>query len=87
VIEAQAMERCVIASDLGGPRETVEDGATGWRVPPGDPDALAAAIARALALPPEARAGIGAAARAWVLANCTTARMQAATLAVYRELL
>lgn len=87
VIEAQAMGRCVVASDLGGPRETVEEGVTGWRVPPGDPDALAGAIARALALPPEARAGIGAAARAWVLENCTTARMQAATLAVYRELL
>ncbi len=87
VIEAQAMERCVVASDLGGPRETVAEGVTGWRVPPGDPDALAGAIARALALPPEARAGIGAAARAWVLDHCTTARMQAATLAVYRELL
>ncbi|WP_198374957.1 glycosyltransferase family 4 protein [Neoroseomonas rubea] len=87
VIEAQAMARCVIASDLGGPRETVEEGTTGWRTPPGDADALAAAIGRVLALPAEARAAMGAAARAWVLANCTTARMQAATLAVYRELL
>jgi glycosyltransferase involved in cell wall biosynthesis len=87
VIEAQAMARCVIASDLGGPRETVEEGVTGWRTPPGDADALAAAIGRVLALPAEARAAMGAAARAWVLANCTTARMQAATLGVYRELL
>ena len=38
VIEAQAMGRPVIASDLGGPVETVEHGVTGWRVPPGDPD-------------------------------------------------
>ena len=36
VIEAQAMARPVIASDLGGPAETVEHGVTGWRVPPGD---------------------------------------------------
>ncbi|MBR0650763.1 glycosyltransferase family 4 protein [Roseomonas terrae] len=87
VIEAQAMERCVIASDLGGPTETVEQGVTGWRVPPGDPDALAAAIDRVLAMPPEERAAAGARARAAVLAGYTTARMQAATLDVYRELL
>jgi len=87
VIEAQAMERCVIASDLGGPTETVEHGVTGWRVPPGDAGALAGAIAAVLTMPPAARAAIGARARAAVLAGYTTARMQAATLAVYRELL
>ncbi|RAI59813.1 glycosyltransferase family 4 protein [Roseicella frigidaeris] len=86
VIEAQAMARPVIAADLGGPRETVEEGVTGWRVPPGDPAALAAAIRRVLALPPAERAAIGARARARVLAGNTTAAMQAATLAVYREL-
>lgn len=87
VIEAQAMERCVIASDLGGPRETVVEGVTGWRVPPGDAAALAAAIDRILALPVADRVAMGARARAAVLAGFTTARMQAATLAVYRELL
>lgn len=87
VIEAQAMERCVVASDLGGPTETVEDGATGWRVPPGDAAALAVAIEKVLAMPAADRAAIGARARAAVLAGYTTARMQAATLAVYRELL
>ena len=87
VIEAQAMERCVIASDLGGPTETVEHGVTGWRVPPADPAALAAAIGRVLAMAPQDRAVAGARARAAVLAGYTTARMQADTLAVYRELL
>ncbi len=87
VIEAQAMGRPVIAADLGGPVETVEDGATGWRVPPGDPAALAAAIDRVLALPNAARRAIGARARGAVLARCTTAAMQATTLAVYREVL
>ncbi|MDI3309795.1 MAG: glycosyltransferase family 4 protein [Acetobacteraceae bacterium] len=86
VIEAQAMARPVIASDLGAPRETVEEGVTGWRVPPGDPAALAAAIAAALALPPEAREAIGQRGRAHVLAHYTTQAMQEATLAVYREL-
>ena len=86
VIEAQAMARPVIAADLGGPRETVEEGVTGWRVPPGDPAALAAALRRVLAMPAAARAAIGAAARAHVLAATTTAAMQAATLDLYREL-
>ena len=44
VIEAQAMGRPVIASDLGGPVETVEHGVTGWRVLPANPQALAGAI-------------------------------------------
>lgn len=87
VIEAQAMARVVVASDLGGPRETVEEGVTGFRVPPGDPAALAAALARVLAMPAQDRAAMGAQARAAVLARCTTARMAAATLDVYRELL
>jgi glycosyltransferase involved in cell wall biosynthesis len=87
VIEAQAMARPVIAADLGAPRETVVPGETGWRVPPGDPVALAAKLAAVLALPPAARATIGARARAAVLEHYTTAAMQAATLAVYRELI
>ena len=87
VIEAQAMARPVIASDLGAPRETVEEAVTGWRVPPGDPDALAQVIGRVLTLPDAERAAVGARARQAVLARYTTAAMQQATLAVYRELL
>jgi glycosyltransferase involved in cell wall biosynthesis len=34
----------VIASDLEGFRDMIEEGVTGWRVPAGDPDALAAVI-------------------------------------------
>ncbi len=88
VIEAQAMGRPVIATDHGAARETVAEGETGWRVPPGDPEALAAALARALALPAETRAAMGARARQAVLeGGYTTEAMQRATLAVYRELL
>jgi glycosyltransferase involved in cell wall biosynthesis len=87
VIEAQAMARPVIAADLGGPVETVNDGVTGWRVPPGQPSALAAVIDSVLALPPERRAAIGAAARTAVLARCTKRAMQDMTVGVYRELL
>ena len=87
VIEAQAMRRPVIASDLGAPRETVEEAMTGWRVPPGDPDALAQAIHWVLTMPERERAAVGARARAQVLARYTTRAMQDATIAVYRELL
>jgi glycosyltransferase involved in cell wall biosynthesis len=84
VIEAQAMGRPVIASDLGGPVETVRNGETGWRVKPGDPDALAAAIAVALDLDPDARSALGERARASVP---TVRAMQDATLDVYETVL
>jgi glycosyltransferase involved in cell wall biosynthesis len=87
VIEAQAMARPVIASDLGAPRETVAEGITGWRIPPGDAAALADAIGKALALLPAESAALGARARAAVLSGYTTEAMQAATIAVYRELI
>lgn len=87
VIEAQAMARLVIASDLGGPVETVEDGVTGWRVPPGDADALARTIDQALSLSNDERRAIGANARASVLQSYTKRAMQEATLDVYEELL
>jgi glycosyltransferase involved in cell wall biosynthesis len=84
VIEAQAMGRPVIAADLGGPVETVEHGVTGWRVKPGDPEALAAAIDHALALGPDARRALGQRARQSVP---TVQSMQAATLEVYEAVL
>src|SRR6185312_14162215 len=66
VIEAQAMGRPVIAADLGGPVETVQHGVTGWRVPAGDPAALAAMLDEVLALPEAGRAALAARARAAV---------------------
>ena len=44
IAEAMAMERPVIASDAGGPKEILEDGRTGFLVPPQDHHALAARI-------------------------------------------
>jgi len=87
IIEAAAMARPVIAADHGAAPETVREGETGWRVSPGDAAALAGALERFFALTPAARASIGAAARAFVLRSFSLAAMQAATIAVYRELL
>jgi glycosyltransferase involved in cell wall biosynthesis len=48
VVEAQAAGVPVVATPVGGVRETVVDGVTGLLVPVGDVDALAAAIGRLL---------------------------------------
>jgi glycosyltransferase involved in cell wall biosynthesis len=87
VIEAQAMGRPVIAADHGGAAETIVDGETGWRVTPGEVAPLAEILHHALRITAEERGEIGAAARASVLAQFTTASMQRATLGVYREVL
>lgn len=47
-LEAMASGRILIASDVGGHRELVRDGQTGFLFPAGDPTALASAIARTL---------------------------------------
>lgn len=84
MVEAQAMGRPVIATDHGGAQETVLAGQTGWLLPPGDVDALAAAIGEALALDTETRLAVAEAARHHVLERYTLGRMSGATLGLYR---
>jgi glycosyltransferase involved in cell wall biosynthesis len=87
VIEAQAMGRPVIATNLGGPSETVEDGVTGWLTNPGDVDGLARALVEALSMDAEARSALGDRARASVLRDYTLQAMRDATLDVYEAVL
>ena len=48
VLEAFALGRPVIGTDLGGTPELVDPGRTGWLVPPGDAAALSAAVTAAV---------------------------------------
>ncbi len=84
-VEAQAMNRPIIATDHGGARETVVHGEGGWLYPPGDADALAAILDRALNLDPSERLHIGLAGRSRVHARFTVEAMQRATIEVYES--
>jgi glycosyltransferase involved in cell wall biosynthesis len=87
IAEAQAMGRPVIATAHGGAREIVLDGETGWLVPPEDPEALAGAIARALALSAEQRMALAERGIAHMRRHFTTQAMTDRTIAVYEEIL
>lgn len=51
LVEAGAMRLPVVASDLPGPQDVVEDGLNGFLVHPNDPQALANALGRLIASP------------------------------------
>lgn len=51
VIEASSCGIPIVASDVGGLKETVVDGVTGWLVPPGNATALANALREAYLAP------------------------------------
>jgi glycosyltransferase involved in cell wall biosynthesis len=56
LLEALRFERPVVASAVGGIKDVVHDGRTGWLVPPADPEALARALDAVAEDPEEARA-------------------------------
>jgi glycosyltransferase involved in cell wall biosynthesis len=82
VIEAQAARVPVVATPVGGVRETVVDGETGIIVPVADANAVAGAIVRLLEQPDETACLVAEAAARAQRYSCT--RMVEETLAVYR---
>ncbi|MGI8491596.1 MAG: glycosyltransferase family 4 protein [Acidimicrobiales bacterium] len=85
VVEAMAAALPVVASDVGGMRDTVEHGVTGLLVPPGDVNALAAALIRLLQAPDEARR-LGRAGRDRVAGSLTVSAVTDRFVDLYREL-
>jgi glycosyltransferase involved in cell wall biosynthesis len=85
-IEALAAGTTVVATDVGGVADVVDDGETGLLVPPEDADALAAALA-SLARDPERRTRLGRAGQKRVIPRYAVGRLVDDTDALYRELL
>jgi glycosyltransferase involved in cell wall biosynthesis len=65
LIEAGAARRVVVATDVGGVRDVVQDGATGYVVPAASAQAVSDAVSRLLS-DPQRRREMGARAREWV---------------------
>jgi glycosyltransferase involved in cell wall biosynthesis len=84
VVEGMAAGLAVVATDAGGPAEIIDSGHDGVLVPPGDADALAAAL-RDLADDPDRRARLGRHARATAARYRTDAIVPHFT-ALYAEL-
>lgn len=86
VVEYMAGGRPVIATDVGGVREIVTTGETGLLIPPGDPTAMADAIAK-LADDAELRETLGRNARVLVEAKFTARIETAQTCQIYEKVL
>ena len=85
-LDAMAAGVPVIASAVGGVPELIEDGQTGWLVPPRDADALASRL-RLLLRDPSARVKMGAAGFTRVRDHFNAKQMTAKIAHLYDELL
>ncbi len=90
ILEAQAMARPVIVSDLGAGPEVVlsppavpESRITGLRFPAGDDAALAGTLLRLFSMPEPTRRAMGTRGRAWVLDHFDGDTVAAQALQVY----
>jgi glycosyltransferase involved in cell wall biosynthesis len=86
-VEAQAMGRPIVATAIGGSKETIIPGVTGWLVPPNDPDALASALDKVLSMPEDEKNQIANQAMHHAHTYFTKEQMTAGTLLVYEELM
>jgi glycogen synthase len=85
-LEAMAHRRAVVATSAGGLPDKIQQGISGWLVPPDEASALAAAISGALGQP-ERLAEMGKAGRLTVERNFSWDAAAAAHVRLYDELL
>lgn len=86
VAEAMACGLPVVVTDSGGPREIVDGGRLGFMVPPGDPEALANAMAHLMDLPEAERRRLGDLGREHVLAHYSLDAIAEQWEALYSQL-
>jgi glycosyltransferase involved in cell wall biosynthesis len=86
LIEAMALGVPVLATDVGGPSEIIENGREGYLLSPTEPEAWARAV-RTIAESPELRREMGLAGRRRVEQAFTVERHVAAMLSVYQRAL
>jgi glycosyltransferase involved in cell wall biosynthesis len=87
LLEAAAAGIPIVCTAVGGNREVILDGTTGFVVPPRDPAALGDAMLRLAALSPQERRQLGYRGRAHVEANYGLARIVDLWEEMYHELL
>jgi glycosyltransferase involved in cell wall biosynthesis len=87
VMEALASGTPVVATNVGGVPELVEEEETGFLVSPSDPTGLAQAMIRLMQTPQEKREMMGARGREWVAENCDVERVVDQWVNLYREAL
>ncbi len=83
VLEAQAASLPVVASNVGGTRETINVGVSGLLVEPADPDSLAQVL-NELLLDEDRRRLMGISARAWIRESFSPQRMMNEIADIYR---
>ena len=86
-VEAQAMKKPIIASDIGGSKETIQNGKTGFLFKSGDPRELAKAINNLMVSDKETLYSIGNEGRKNVTKKFDVEKMCRTTLNEYQKLL
>jgi len=87
LLEAHATGLPIVATDVGGNREIVMDGQTGFVVPPHQPDALAEAMRCVMDMSEHERLQMGAAGRQYITDHYSMEQVVQRWEDLYRELL
>ena len=86
-VEAQSMEKVIIASDIGGSNETVIDKKTGYLFKSGDPNSLSEKILKVLNLDETTLKMVGIAGRKNVVSKFNVEKMCFSTYSEYKKLI
>ena len=85
-VEAQAMEKPILASDIGGSKETVIDGKSGFLFKNGNPDSLAEHLNNVIEMDKDKLQSIGNEGRKNILIKFDVEKMCQSTFTEYQKL-